>query len=41
MKEKSKNRDFNIKLSYQKIIDLNTKVLKDKSKYTRKIKHKK
>lgn len=34
-------RDKNILKNYQKEINLNTKVIKDKSKYSRKIKHKK
>ena len=33
-------RDHNIKKSYRKEIDLRTKVVKDKTKYTRKQKHK-
>ena len=33
-------RDFTIAKSFTKEINLNTKVIKDKTKYTRKIKHK-
>jgi hypothetical protein len=33
-------RDLNILKSYQREINLKTKVIKDKKKYSRKIKHK-
>lgn len=33
-------RDHNIEKSYKKEINLNTKVIRDKSKYSRKKKHK-
>lgn len=35
-----KQRDKNILKNYQREINLQTKVVKDKSKYNRKIKHK-
>lgn len=34
-------RDFNIKKAYTREISLNTKVVKSKKHYTRKLKHKK
>ena len=33
-------RDYNILKSYQREINLNSRVVKNKKKYTRKIKHK-
>ena len=34
-------RDFNVKKSYQREIDMRSKVVKSKKHYTRKLKHKK
>lgn len=36
-----KNRDFNILKNFKREINLRTKIIKDKKKYTRKKKHKK
>ncbi len=35
-----KKRNFHILMNYERVIDLQTKVVKDKTKYTRKQKHK-
>lgn len=41
MKKKIKSRDFNIAMCAAGAINLGTRTVKDKSKYTRKEKHKK
>jgi len=37
---KAKKRNFAVLASYQREISLNTRVSKDKSRYSRKVKHK-